>query len=136
MGKPAVDLLANLPRLGPFVITGRTQDEPLPARTLEDAWWRLCETAGIVDENGEASARLHDLRHTLGTYGGQEFNAFIVRDLLRHKTLAMTARYVERDTNPLRAAADQVSGRIAAAMSGRVRAEVSRSACRDNGIDR
>jgi RNA polymerase primary sigma factor len=31
--------------------------------------------------------------------------------------LAMTARYVERDTNPLRAAADQVAGRISAAMN-------------------
>ena len=53
----------------------------------------------------------------MGTYGGQAgLNAFIVRDLLGHKTLAITARYVERDTNPLRAAADQVSGRIAAAL--------------------
>lgn len=41
----------------------------------------------------------------------------MIRDLLGHKTLAMTGRYVERDTNPMRAAADRVAGRIAAAMS-------------------
>jgi len=42
-----------------------------------------------------------------------------VRDLLGHKTLAMTSRYVERDTTPLRAAADRVANRIADAMSGK-----------------
>jgi hypothetical protein len=41
----------------------------------------------------------------------------MIRDLLGHKTLAMTGRYVERDNNPLRAAADQVAGRIAAALN-------------------
>ena len=60
------------------------------------------------------------LRHTLGTYAGQAgLNAFMVRDLLGHKTLAMTGRYVERDTDPLRAAADAVSGRVAAELAGK-----------------
>jgi len=44
-------------------------------------------------------------------------NAFLVRDLLGHKTLAMTGRYVERAADPLRAVADQVAGRVAAAMA-------------------
>jgi hypothetical protein len=43
---------------------------------------------------------------------------------LGHKTLAMTARYVERNSDPLRAVADSVSGRIAAAMAGGTGAEV------------
>ena len=48
----------------------------------------------------------------------------MVRDLLGHKTMAMTGRYVEKATEPLRAAADAVAGRIAAAMSGQQDAEV------------
>jgi hypothetical protein len=39
-----------------------------------------------------------------------------VRDLLGHKTLAMTGRYVERAVDPLRYLADQVAERVAAAM--------------------
>jgi len=43
---------------------------------------------------------------------------FLVRDLLGHKTLAMTGRYVERAADPMRALADQVSSRAAGAMEG------------------
>ncbi len=46
------------------------------------------------------------------------------RHLLGHKTMAMTGRYVEKVTEPLRAAADAVSGRVAAAMNGQYEAEV------------
>ena len=50
---------------------------------------------GIRDRAGLTDVRLHDLRHTTGTYAGAAgLNAFIVRDLLGHKTLAMTGRYV------------------------------------------
>ncbi|HEY0835625.1 MAG TPA: tyrosine-type recombinase/integrase [Azospirillum sp.] len=67
--------------------------------------------AGLTD------VRLHDLRHTVGTYAGQAgANAFLVRDKLGHKTLAMTGRYVNRDANPLRELSDKVENRIAAAL--------------------
>lgn len=68
---------------------------------------------------------MHDLRHTVGTYAGQTgANAFLVRDLLRHKNLAMTGRYVNRADSPVRTLSDQVGERIAAAMAGRPVAEV------------
>ncbi|MCZ6772776.1 MAG: tyrosine-type recombinase/integrase, partial [Proteobacteria bacterium] len=113
LGAPALALLAGLDRNGPHVVTGPNSDRPLSPTTLHKVWRRICAAAGI--EN----ARLHDLRHTVGTYAGQAgFNAFLVRDLLGHKTLSMTGRYVQRDHDPVRAVADHVSGRIAAAMSG------------------
>ena len=63
--------------------------------------------------------RLHDLRHGFGTAaGGLGLNAFTIRDLLGHRGVAMTGQYVQRDTDPLRRAADRVSGQIAAAMRG------------------
>jgi hypothetical protein len=40
-----------------------------------------------------------------------------VRDVLGHKTLAMTGRYVSRDVDPLRALTDAVSARIGAALN-------------------
>lgn len=66
------------------------------------------------------NARLHDLRHTVGTYAsGARANAFHVRDLLGHRTMAMTSRYVGKDTDPLLTFTDAVSRRIANAIMGR-----------------
>ena len=68
---------------------------------------------------------MHDLRHTVGTYAAQfGANAFLVRDLLRHKNLAMTSRYVNRADEPVRTLSGQVGERISAAMSGRSAADV------------
>jgi integrase len=86
---------------------------------VRKTWQRIRMRAGLED------VRVHDLRHTVGTYAGQAgLNAFMVRDLLGHKTLAMTGRYVSKHTDPLRAAADQVVGRIANALSGDTGAKV------------
>ncbi len=86
---------------------------------LEAAWHKIRAVAQLED------VRLHDLRHTVGTYAGQSgANAFLVRDLLRHKNLAMTGRYVNRAADPVRTLSDQVGERIAAALSGQPAAEV------------
>ena len=115
----AAVLLQSLPRIGPFVVHGRDPDKRLSVNIIEKAWCKIRTQAGV--EN----ARLHDFRHTFGTYGGQGgHNAFLIRDLLGHRTLAMTGRYVERDNDPLRAASDQVASRIAAAMEGQQAAEI------------
>jgi integrase len=92
---------------------------PLSRSGLEAAWDQIRTAAGL------AGVRLHDLRHTVGTYAGQSgANAFLVRDLLRHSNLAMTGRYVNRADDPVRTLSDQVGERIAAALSGRPAAEV------------
>jgi hypothetical protein len=41
-----------------------------------------------------------------------------VRDLLRHRSLAVTSRYVNRAADPVRALIDRVSARIADRLSG------------------
>jgi integrase len=119
LAAPAVALLSGSVRDDASPIFQVADGKLLSVSMLEKAWRRICKRAGL--EN----ARLHDLRHTVGTYaGGAGLNAFLVRDLLGHKTLAMTGRYVQRDADPLRAAADAVSGSIAAAMAGGAGAEV------------
>ncbi|MGD9724700.1 MAG: tyrosine-type recombinase/integrase [Pirellulales bacterium] len=84
---------------------------PVTLPALEKAWKNIRTAAGLTN------ARLHDLRHTVGTHADQAgLNAFAVRDVLGHKTLAMTGRYVSADHSRLQAAAEQATARIAAAM--------------------
>ena len=93
------------------MIHGVDRSRPLPVSTAEKAWRRLRDRAGIPD------GRPHDLRHTAGTFAAlAAANAFAVRDLLGHSTLAMTGRYVERAADMVRATADAVSSRVAAAL--------------------
>ena len=92
---------------------------PLSKGGIEAAWEKIRIAAQLDD------VRLHDLRHTVGTYAGQSgANAFLVRDLLRHKNLAMTGRYVNRADDPVRTLSDQVGERIAAGLAGRKTADV------------
>lgn len=93
--------------------------QPISKAGIEAAWQRIRTAAQLED------VRMHDLRHTVGTYAGQSgANAFLVRDLLRHKNLAMTGRYVNRADSPVRTLSDQVGERIAAALAGAPSAEV------------
>lgn len=111
MGAPVTALLVGLNRGGEYVCSGKNPAEPLTTDQIQNTWKRLRKKAGIP------RGRLHDFRHTTGTYAAQAgLSAFIVRDLLGHKTMAMTGRYVEKATDPLRVAANAVSGRVAVAM--------------------
>jgi integrase len=126
MNAPARQVLKTiLPKTGavPWVLPSRDRlaDRPLSKAALEKPWRRIRVCADISD------VRLHDLRHTVGTYAGQSgANAFMVRDLLRHSNLAMTGRYVNRADDPVRTLSDQVGERIAAGLAGRKPAEVVR----------
>ena len=113
LGAHALALLAGLKRESERVIEVEA-GRPLTYSALARTWQRIRKKAGLDD------IRLHDLRHGYGTAaGGLGLNAFLVRDLLGHKTLAMSGRYVERGTDPLRAAADSVAGKISRAMEGK-----------------
>jgi integrase len=104
----------------PWIFPGRkNQTRPLTIGNLEVFWRKLRSVAEFPD------VRLHDLRHTVGTYAGQTgANAFLVRDLLRHRDIAMTSRYVNKDVDPVRTLSDQVAARISAGLSGTTSADV------------
>jgi integrase len=116
LGSAALGLLSDLPRSDtPYVLGGSKPGDPLSIWSIEQAWRRIRTRADLKD------ARLHDLRHTVATMAAASgLNAFTVRDLLGHKTLTMANRYVKRVTDPLQEAAEGVSGRVAAMMSGRI----------------
>jgi integrase len=114
IGIATVAVLKALRRPGPWVVWATEPANPISQSTLEHAWQRVRERAKLPD------IRFHDLRHAFGTYAGQAgANAFLVRDVLGHKTLTMTGRYVNRDVDPLRRLANQVSSRIAAALTNK-----------------
>jgi integrase len=116
MNAPALKVLKSLPgpQYSPWVLPSRNDfARPLSKTAIEGAWQRIKAAADISD------VRLHDLRHTVGTYAGQSgANAFLVRDLLRHKNLSMTSRYVNRAVDPIRTLSDQVGRQIAAGLAG------------------
>jgi integrase len=114
IGAVTMALLEALERIGAYVCCDGNLKKPIAVSTMESAWRRIRNAAGLQ------GLRLHDLRHTYGTAAGQTgASAFMVRDALGHKTLAMTGRYVNADANPLKRLADQVSGRIGAALAGK-----------------
>ncbi|MFA5119842.1 tyrosine-type recombinase/integrase [Zavarzinia sp.] len=113
VGSVTIALLADRPRQGSaWVLAGYVNPrKPLPYSTLKAWWHKFREAADIAD------VRIHDARHTVGTYAGQAgANAFLIRDKLSHKTVAMTGRYVNPDHGPLRQLSDQVEGRVSAAL--------------------
>ncbi len=109
---PTLEVLRDLARKNPsHWVFPRSKDPSrhLSKEVLENAWQRIRWRADITD------VRIHDLRHTVGTFAGQAGgNAFVVRDLLRHKGIAMTERYVNRDADPVRELSDAVGDRISA----------------------
>ncbi|MTH96130.1 site-specific integrase [Roseibium sp. RKSG952] len=80
---------------------------------VENAWQRIRKYAGLED------VRLHDLRHTIGTFAAQAGgNAFMISHLLRHSNLSTTNRYVNTDHNPIRALSEAIGERVEAGLSG------------------
>jgi len=117
----AMDLLSRRKRVegSPWVFP-RTGDAErcISVFVVENAWGRIRAAAGLED------ARLHDLRHTVGTWAARTgANAFQIRDVLRHSGIAMTGRYVNRDDEPLRVLSESIGDALVAALEGR-KAEV------------
>jgi len=116
VGAGALALLAELPvsAKSPWVLP--RQNDPkrhLSKEVMENAWQRIRARAGIED------VRLHDLRHTVGTFASQAGgNSFLISHLLRQSNVAVTSRYVNPDADPIRNVADAVDRRIAAGLKG------------------
>lgn len=70
---------------------------PVSESSLRDAFLRAVKTAGIED------FRFHDLRHTFATRLVQSgVDLYRVKELLGHKTIAMTTRYAHHCPESLR----------------------------------
>jgi integrase len=115
IGDAALEILRAIdPVEGSLFVLPRTEnpERHVSAEVLEHAWQRIRARAEIED------VRLHDLRHTVGTFAAQAgVSGFIVRDLLRHKNISTTARYANFDANPVRQVSNIVGERIQGALA-------------------
>jgi integrase len=110
---PALEVLADLPRVegNPYVIVG---GKPCAALVnLEKPWHAIRRQAGLED------VRIHDLRHSFASIaasGGMGLP--IIGKMLGHTQAQTTQRYAHLASDPVKAAAATVAGKIAAAMKG------------------
>jgi integrase len=113
LNAPARDILANLPRVGTYVIASQSAGtgDDKPRADLNRPWRAIVKRAGL---NG---LRIHDLRHTHASVGaGLGLGLPIIGKLLGHTQPSTTARYAHLDSDPLRRASEQIGSRLTAAM--------------------
>ncbi len=112
----ALEVLRDLPRnrKSPFVLPrDRDPKRHISKEVLENAWQRVRAHAGLED------VRLHDLRHTFGTFASQTgVNSFMVSHVLRHRNVSVTNRYVNPDADPIRTISETVGNRLKAGLKG------------------
>lgn len=134
LGAAARDLLKHAPKEGgsPWVITGGRRDAKgdwTHVSNPSKAWQRVKKKAsthedGLPDVDIK-DVTIHDLRHSFASLGaGGGLGLPVLGALLGHATPAMTARYAHIANDPLRLAADRVSGEMAALLEGRAPAPV------------
>jgi integrase len=119
LGAGATALLATLDRAegNPYVCWGNRADSHLIG--IHRVWERVRSSAQLP------AVRLHDLRHSYASFGAAAgLGLPILGALLGHKHPVTTARYAHLANDPLRAAADRISGELAAALGGKPLAEV------------
>jgi integrase len=109
---PALAVLAELPRVegNPHVIVGGVAGAALV--NLQKPWRAIRKQAGL-------DVRIHDLRHSFASIaasGGMGLP--IIGKMLGHTQAQTTQRYAHLASDPVKAAAASVAGKIAAAMNG------------------
>jgi integrase len=110
LNAPALQILAELPRVGNFVIPGDRENQP--RSDLNKPWNLIRHHAGLD------GVRIHDLRHTHASIGaGAGMGLPIIGALLGHKRSETTERYAHLDSDPLRRASDQIGSLIAASLN-------------------
>ena len=112
LGQPAVAVLEKIERVdgNPWVIVGAKPGARLT--DLQPFWQRVRARAGLKD------VRIHDLRHTFASTAVASGQGLpMIGKLLGPTQVQTTARYAHLAADPVKSAADQVSGSIAAALN-------------------
>jgi integrase len=113
---PALTVLEALPRVegNRYVIVGGIAGAALA--NLQKPWRAIRKAAGLED------VRLHDLRHAFASVGvASGMGLPIIGKLLGHSQWQTTQRYAHLASDPVKAAAVSIAGKIDAAMrSGKV----------------
>ena len=115
LAAPVLALLADLPRINGnhYVFAGARNGAPVTYKTTRDLFAAACDAARLAD------VRLHDLRRSVATnLAAAGMNAYTLRDVLGHTTLAMSNRYVRAAGDALADAMEQAAALTSAAMAG------------------
>jgi integrase len=113
LGAPALAVLEALPRLvnNPYILPGRVRGQHLA--NINDFW---CAVRRKAEVDG---CRLHDLRHSFASVGAANGDGLLLLGkLLGHNEVRTTERYAHLSDDPVRAAANRISGEISARMAG------------------
>ncbi len=117
LAAPALKVLADLTRLGEYVIAGN--DPKKPRLDIKRPWQRITAHAGLE------GLRLHDLRHSFASVGAASgMGLGIVGKLLGHASPATTARYSHFADDPVRRAGESIAAQISANMGDATSAEI------------
>jgi len=114
-----VALLGGIDRRSDYVFPGQIAGQY--RQEVKAQWENICAAAGLVDEAGEKTVRMHDLRHTYASVlVSAGLSLPIIGALLGHTQLGTTARYAHLMDDPLRQATD----RAAAIVTGAAGADI------------
>lgn len=111
LGAAATSLLAKLPKAHATWVFPDRKHADRPMSNLDWAWVRIRTKAEMPD------VRIHDLRHSfasIGVAGGE--GLVLIGKLLGHEHVVTTNRYAHLSDDPLQAAADRISERVAEAL--------------------
>ena len=111
IGAAVLKLLEGLPRIkdNPYVLPGEKPESHFVG--LPRVWEKIRANAELDN------VRLHDLRHSFASVGAAGGDSLLmIGKLLGHRDSSTTARYAHLADDPLRATADRISNKIAAAM--------------------
>ena len=111
LGGAAATLFSKLPKAHPIWVFPDRRHTNRPVSNLDWAWVTIRNKAGLSD------VRIHDLRHSfasVGVAGGE--GLVLIGKLLGHEHVVTTHRYAHLSDDPLQAAADRISTRVAEAL--------------------
>jgi len=106
LSDPAIAVLRAIPRRAgdPFVIAGSAPGRPM--KDLHHYWQRICRRADLE------GVRIHDLRHSYASGGLMAGEGLpMIGKLLGHTNVHMTARHARLANDPLKSAANRITGR-------------------------
>lgn len=110
LGRGAIALLSTIPRVkgSPFVFPSPSNlSEAYSGNSLSGVWERVREKAGL------AHVRIHDLRHNRGSWGAKnQLGGFTLQQMLGHKAMATTQRYLHAFNDVLVEANDLLDGQF------------------------
>ena len=115
----AVALLSGIDRTGPWVFPGEVEGQH--RQEVKAQWENVCAAAGLVDDAGEKTVRMHDLRHTYASVlASAGLSLPVIGALLGHSQPATTHRYAHLMDDPLRQATERAAAVVTGAASAPV----------------